>query len=78
MPSVAIVFVIAFAIVLMLALSWFLAREFYKVARDKGYKERKFFWICFLLGLPGWILVAAMPDGNVGQTVVSSDELPEL
>ncbi len=38
----------------------------------------KYFWISFLLGFVGYLLIAAMPDRSVGQSVVSNDELPDL
>ena len=42
----------------------FIADEFYKIARDKGYTDKKYFWICFWLGFIGYVMVAAMPQKN--------------
>ena len=80
MSPVGLIFVILviLAVIAAFVISWFVAGEFYKIAEDKGYHERKYFWISFLLGFVGYLLVAAMPDRTVGQTVVSNDELPEL
>ena len=65
--------IIILAVVAALVISWFVAGEFFK-----GYHERKYFWISFLLGFVGYLLIAAMPDRSVGQSVVSNDELPDL
>lgn len=60
---------------LMIWLAWYLAELFYRAAKMKGHPERKYFWLSFLLGWVGWLLVIALPDrGNA----VISDELPEL
>ena len=32
------------------------------IAEEKGYKGQKYFWLCFLFGLIGYIYVAALPD----------------
>ena len=48
--------------ILILVISGILAFQFYDAARDKGYDGMKYFWICFLFGIAGWILVAALPD----------------
>ena len=69
---------IILAVIAALVISWFVAGEFFRIAEDKGYHERKYFWISFLLGFVGYLLITAMPDRSVGQSVVSNDELPEL
>lgn len=73
MTALWILAVIAFFVV-----SWFMAGEFHKIAQDKGYREKKYFWICFFLTVVGYLLVCAMPDRSLGQNVISSDELPDL
>lgn len=56
---------------------WLVAKEFYVAAKAKGYYEKKYLWICFLLGVIGYLLVVALPDrGNAPKTI--SDELPDL
>ena len=56
---------------------WLVAKEFYVAAKAKGYYEKKYFWICFLLGVIGYLLVVALPDrGNAPKAI--SDELPDL
>ena len=64
---------------LLLAADWFLAGEFNKAAIMKGCSGRKYFWICFILPLAGYLLVIALPDrGGAELSVIESDDLPEL
>lgn len=59
-----------------LVLLWFVAKCFYEAAKEKGYHSKKYLWLCFWLGLPGWLLVCALPDrGNCVQ--VNSNECPD-
>lgn len=60
-----------------LTLDYFIAKWFSEAAEDKGYDNRKYFWICFWLGLTGWILICALPDRGVSSQV-HPDELPDL
>ena len=80
MPAAAVIitFILAFAAVL--AVNFFIAKEFYKAAAMKGWNSRKYFWIAFLLPLAGYILVAALPDrgGKAGVAAIECDDLPEL
>ena len=43
--------IIILAVVAALVISWFVAGEFFRIAEDKGYHERKYFWISFLCHL---------------------------
>lgn len=62
---------------LMLWVMYLIANEFYKAAQAKGYSEKKYLWLPFLLGVVGYLLVIALPDrGNTLK--VASDELPDL
>ena len=62
-----------------LVLSYFVAQEFYKAAVAKGWPQKKYFWLCFLLTTVGYLLVIALPDrGGPVQSSFTSDELPEL
>lgn len=62
---------------LMLWVLYLIAKEFYKAAQAKGYSEKKYLWLPFLLGAVGYMLVIALPDrGNTPKVV--SDELPDL
>ncbi len=62
-----------------LLVSWFAAKEFYKAAVARGWPQKKYFWICFLLPILGYLLVIALPDrgGPATGSFVSGD-LPEL
>ena len=63
--------------VFWIVISIYLAEQFYEVVQEKGYDDRKYFWICFWFGIPGYLLVIALPSrSNTLQTV--SDELPDL
>ena len=64
-------------IVIYFGLCFFLASEFSEVAATKGYTNKKYYWICFWLGLPGWLLVIALPNRENNVPVIS-DELPDL
>lgn len=44
------------------AVASYLANCFYDIACEKGFVERRYFWIPFLLGIVGYIMVAALPD----------------
>ena len=61
-----------------LVVNWFAAGEFYKIAEDKGYHGRKYFWWAFLLPGVGYLLIVAMPDRGKEQRVILNDDLPEL
>ena len=69
------------AIILYVFVALILAAEFSAVASEKGYTSNKYYWICLLLGIAGWILVCALPDrGNRNNSITPaiSDELPDL
>ena len=58
---------------------YFVAREFYKAAVMKGWPQKKYFWLAFLLSLAGWLLIVALPDrGGPALTAFESDDLPVL
>lgn len=58
-------------------LSYLAATWFFEVAGEKGYHDKKYFWICFWLIGIGIPLIIALPDrGNKAQPVI--DELPDL
>jgi len=48
--------------VIAIVISYFLANCFYEIACEKGFDARKYFWISFLLGIVGYLLVIALPD----------------
>lgn len=69
-----------------LAINYFIARQFQDVAEAKEWYDKKYFWICFLLGICGWLLVIALPDRRkttavVPETICNSkneEDIPEL
>lgn len=63
------------ALIIGLILDYFIANWFAQIAADKGHPEKKYFWLCFLLGLIGYILVIALPDRGNHQ---SHNDLPDL
>ena len=67
-----------YAVIVVFVSAWFAAKEFYKLAEDKGYHSRKYFWWAFLVPLVGYILIAAMPDRGVDPRTVYNQDLPEL
>ena len=70
---------IIIAAILLLAVNAFMAVEFYRAASAKGWGQRKYFWLAFLLTFAGYILIAALPDrGGQQMSVLISDDLPEL
>jgi len=65
-------------VIIFFVVNWFAAGEFYKLAEDKGYHSRKYFWWAFLMPVVGYILIAAMPDRGGNQRAVYNQDLPEL
>ena len=70
-------FIIILSCIASLILDWFIAKWFMEAAEAKGWKSKKYFWICFLLTGIGYLLVIALPDRGDGQSV-TEDELPDL
>lgn len=48
--------------VVAICISAFLASEMSNIAEQKGYEQRRYFHICFWLGLFGFLIVIALPD----------------
>ena len=48
--------------VLVLATLYFFANEFYNVAKEKGFYEKKYLWIAFIFSIFGYLLIIALPD----------------
>lgn len=70
---------IIFGALILLVLDYFIAKEFYQIAVEKGYEDKRYFWYSFLMPVSGYAMVIALPDhsNNIVEAVVS-DELPEL
>ena len=60
MGLVIFIYIIILAVVLVI--NHYIANQFYNNAVLKGHNERKYYWICFLLGLVGYLLVISLPD----------------
>lgn len=45
-----------------IAIAWYIANCFYEIACMKGFYEKCYFWVPFLLGIVGYLLVVALPD----------------
>lgn len=76
-----IIFFILVASCLLIWLWYWIAKQFYQAAIDKGYDDQKYLWITFLLGFIGCALVIALPDRNGTQKVnlqQQKDDLPDL
>lgn len=71
-------FLILLAIGLVVCFSLILANEFAKIATAKGYTYNKYFWLCFLFSIAGYLLVIALPDINARVEDKKEFELPEL
>lgn len=52
--------------------SYIIAIHFKGVARMKGHEEERYFWMPFIFGIPGWILVAALPDKKMLESITNS------
>lgn len=66
-------FILAFCVILIV-LAYFIAKWFYEVAQEKGYHDKKYFWICFWLAGVGIPLVIALPDrGKRAQNSLGQD-----
>lgn len=59
-PATIFLYLIIFAVVL--GIDIFCAKSFEEAAVDKGYTDRKYFWLCLLLPPVGYLLVIALPD----------------
>ena len=56
------VFLIIIGVIVSLLVSFLVANEFYKIAAEKGFDEKKYLWLSFFFGLAGYLLVIALPD----------------
>lgn len=72
----------ALAVIVLLGVHWFVAKEFYAAAVMKGWTEKKYLYLAFLLWIVGYILIVALPDRGADKLpaagAVVSDDLPEL
>ena len=63
----------------LLAVHYYVAEEFYKIAKMKGWPQKKYRLMALLLWLIGYLLIMALPDRTgESMTAVVSDDLPKL
>ena len=72
-----VIFIIFLGALAYLALWYFIAAEFQKIAVMKGQKTTRYFWWTFFLGPVGMLMVVALPVVTASAETVVSDELPE-
>lgn len=72
-------------LLIALFIDYLIAKEFCKVAEMKGFGNSKdllhskYFWLTFLLGAVGYLLVIALPDRRAAQSSKTGGfELPEI
>ena len=51
-------------LIIGLLVLFFAAGEFQSIAEMKGHESRRYFWWTFLTGVPGMLMVIALPDRN--------------
>lgn len=61
----------------IIAIHYYIASEFYLAAIRKGYNEKKYFWIPFLFGIAGWLLIVALPVKEYPEEEYSEEEYSE-
>ncbi len=71
---------VIFGALLVIAVAFFIGKEFQHIAEMKGHNGTKYFWWCFLFAAVGMFMVIALPDRavKVEDAHVSNDELPDL
>lgn len=70
---------VAFGVVALI-INYQLAKQFYLVACNKGYFDKKYKWIPFFCGIAGYLLVIALPDRktNTAYTSFKKEDLPDI
>lgn len=63
--------------ILLIAFDYLIAMEFYFIAKEKGYSEKKYFWYSFILTGLGYLMILALPN-KANSAVNAVDELPEI
>lgn len=65
--------------VAILVVHFFVSVEFYKAAIVKGWHQKKYLAMAFLLWIVGYLLIIALPDrGGSGMQAVESNDLPDI
>ena len=50
---------------IVIVIKAYIAGCFADIASEKGFDEGKYFWIPFLLGIVGYLMVIALPDRGI-------------
>lgn len=75
--DVSVVVISVIVLIISIIIDYLLAKEFYSVAKSKGYKDKKYFWYSYMFLFAGYLLIIALPDKN-SETDKNIDELPEI
>ena len=59
------IFVSVITLIVAISIKFMLASYFCEIACDKGYGEKRYFWVPFFFGIIGYIMVAALPDRGI-------------
>lgn len=60
----SVILSILISVLIWVVISSLIANQFYEIAKMKGYSESKYWHFCFWLGMPGYLIVIALPDKN--------------
>ena len=50
--------------------NYYIASQFQMAAEEKGYKGTRYLWLCFFLGMVGYLLVIALPNKNTSVVAI--------
>lgn len=62
--------------IVALVLNIIIAACFADVAREKGFEENHYFWMCFIFGIAGYLLVVALPDKRIRAALSKPEMTP--
>ena len=70
-------FIGGISVAVALLVDYYLAGLFYFIGVDKGYSDKVYLWVAYLIPVAGYLLIAAMPDRG-GKVQLANDDLPDL
>ena len=56
-----------FGLIVGVVFQIYFATSFASIAAEKGYEYKSHFWVCFVFGIVGFCMVAALPDQKLRQ-----------
>ncbi len=70
-------------IIIAIIFDYVVAKEFERIAAEKGFAEKKYFYYSFIVPAVGYLMVIALPDHSITKTIsvennIDTDELPTL